>query len=82
MLVAIVGLLFFWGIAQSILMRQDHVSRAERRRDARLIRAEGWGRDAFIGPIRDCLRPGFHPDNNDNYALASNWLQQQGLELG
>jgi len=83
----------FWTAATAHLWRQDGLSpiaaarelaalrssrAAATRRDAKLI----IGRVALtlLRGLGDYLRPGFHPDDNDNAALARDYLASAGLE--
>jgi hypothetical protein len=68
MVIALLGLLFFWRSATKHLLRQDG---GYRRRDMAAMRQKlldaGYDRSAlFLGALRDYLRPGFHPDQRDN----------------
>jgi uncharacterized protein len=65
----------FWVVGARVLWRQDGLTprqafaqlRTLRRRDPLVQRV-------FLRGIREYLRPGFHPDDRDNYAMAQAWL--------
>ncbi len=84
LLVAILGLLFFWGSAARHLMRQDGgVDRAGMRALRRRLKAQGFDRSTiFVRCILDYLRPGFHPDQRDNRGAAAAWLEARGRLAG
>ncbi len=47
----------------------------------RLHKKRGIIRDVFVRGIREYLRRDFHPDNNDNYHLAQQYLTRAGLPV-
>lgn len=75
---------FFWLAGTRHLMRQEPSERRtfnrEEFREARkhnvLLNGE------FLGAFFDYLRPNFHPAQNDNYKLASDWLAANKGVLG
>ncbi len=79
MVLSLVGFLFFWQSAASHLMKQDPTLTPERIQADRAQLRE-WGvTDARRDVIRYALRyfrPGFHPDEQDDYALAAAALER------
>ncbi|MEL6177495.1 MAG: metal-dependent hydrolase [Myxococcota bacterium] len=92
LMLATAGLLAFWAMATADLMRQDRamgIKPPKRSPEAGGGRFAGlrdaytafWERPTFRGMARgfvDFLRPGFHPDQHDNYALAEAYLRRIG----
>lgn len=81
---AAAALVYFWMAGARHLLAQEP---AERRRLSReemkharehnvLLNGE------FMQAFLDYLRPGFHPAQNDNYRLATDWLRAHGDVLG
>jgi predicted metal-dependent hydrolase len=82
---ALAGLLVSWRAATKHLLAQeakrgtDLAERAEWTRRNPVIIAEDRRRAAmFRRAIRDYLRPDFHPDQKDDYALAKSYLESIG----
>ena len=78
---ATVNLATFWVLGALTLLAQERPNGralAEELRRLRTRRPMVAG--VFVRGIREYLRPGFHPRDNDNYALAAEYLQQVGLE--
>jgi len=75
---------FFWMAGARHLLAQEPPERrrtsAAELREARkhnvLLNGE------FLKAFVDYLRPGFHPAQNDNYRLASDWLRANGEAIG
>jgi predicted metal-dependent hydrolase len=83
--VATMTLLGFWAIASRALLEQERArgvdideKRAFAAADPRLRAERRWRRAMFAKAIRDYLRADFHPDRNDNYALARGYLESIG----
>ena len=81
--IAISQLVGWWMYATRLLLEQEHLSEEELARyraHARSVRGRAGGVDwellrrAFL----DYLRPGFHPDQNDDYELARAYLESVG----
>ncbi len=81
MVLGLFGLLLFWVLGIRHLLKQETALSSEERRNYRKS-ARAWrhghtrkllGR-AFI----EYLKPGFHPDANDNYHLAVDYMDQVG----
>ncbi len=77
-----------WAVGTVVLLRQDRLGWRELLRQARESarndprrKAGGRGtlRDVFLRGIRDYLRRDFHPNDNDNYELAQDYLEGAGL---
>jgi predicted metal-dependent hydrolase len=86
---ATINLIGWWVVGTTTLLRQDGVSLAEVRRQMRAIARERAGQDdgpiatrVFGRGIREYLRRDFHPRQNDNYALARDYLARAGLDAG
>jgi hypothetical protein len=80
MVCAVGLLLFFWRSAWRHLSRQDdNITRRQMRADLKQIKQE-WkihsSRNAILGYALSYLRPGFHPNDMDDYALAKETLDQ------
>lgn len=81
---AATAFVFFWLAGTRHLMRQEPrerrtLNRAELREARKhnvLLNGE------FLGAFIDYLRPNFHPSQNDNYKLASDWLAANESALG
>jgi len=74
----------WWTIGFVTLLRQEKMTLAELRAEAKLMRAgkapeDSIARRVFLRGIREYLRRDFHPDDNDNYQLAAAHLAQAGL---
>ena len=87
LVIAITQLFGWWFVASTMLITQERLSRQERRThrtaatQARL-RFEGRRRfELFEAAILDYLRPDFHPDDRDDYALARDYLASVGAEV-
>jgi predicted metal-dependent hydrolase len=80
--IATVALLGFWRLATRNLVRQDlaagRVTKAELDREQKDARARGQDFTFVRRAILAYLRPSFHPDDHDDYALARDWLSAQG----
>jgi predicted metal-dependent hydrolase len=79
MVLALIGFLFFWSSAWRHLSRQDpNITRARIRADRQIV--SSWGiQDARYAVFRYAFgyfRYDFHPDDNDNYALAAEALAE------
>ena len=87
LVVATTQLLGWWAVGTSILMSQEKLSASERRRyreeGKRLTQARAGTQraDLFREAILDYLRPDFHPDQHDDYALAREYLRSVGAEV-
>ncbi len=78
----------WWFLGTRMLLEQDGISGREARRQLRQLRAmanakpapgtsgDGIVRNVFWKGIRSYLRPGFHPNNHDNYHLAKGVLER------
>lgn len=83
MALATLGLAAFWVAATVFLLQQD--AKAGRRVTLDKVREFRRGddrsvvRDVFVRGLREYLRPGFHPSQNDNYDLAATHLASMGL---
>lgn len=84
MAIGLLGLLFFWGRGARMLMAQEGLSWSERRRHRKaLLKWRGnHTRKLLWQAVTDYLRPGFHPDENDNYHLAEAYLGRLGRLAG
>lgn len=82
LVIATGALLLFWRNATRTLVRQDlasgRITRAELRAAQREARRRGQNYGFVLHAIGAYLRPSFHPDDHDNYALARDWLAAQG----
>lgn len=76
------ALLLFWRNATNMLVAQDlkagRVTRAQLRAEGKAARRRGQNYGFVLRAIAAYLRPSFHPDDHDNYALAREWLAAQG----
>lgn len=83
---ATIALLGFWRLATRMLVRQDiaagRTTRADLVRERKDARARGQDFAFVRRSILEYLRPSFHPDDRDNYALARDWLSAQGRLQG
>ncbi len=84
MLFGLAALMTFWTIGSRRLLRQEHLPKAEwkkYRAEAEAMRGGHTGkllRRAFL----EYLDPNFHPDKNDNYHLAEQYLSGIGRLAG
>ncbi len=82
MVLAVLGLLTFWGIAARHILKQEQgLASADKRRYRKQARAwrGGHTRQLIRRAFWEYLRPDFHPDNNDNYALAQSYFEHVGM---
>jgi uncharacterized protein len=69
----------WWFLATRMLLRQDGLSRREVRRELRRLgRERPILQGVFLRGIREYLQKDFHPWNNDNGALAREYLASIG----
>ncbi len=81
MVIDLSGFVVFFVKGTKHLLRQEPLSREEIKEYRRQIQ-EGRGdtlRTIFWRSIRSYLKPGFHPDQNDNYHLAQDYLATAAL---
>lgn len=78
-------LFYFWGIGVRHMMRQEASLQQEGERPrvklrprARVVRKIGEALAFVVPRALDYLRPGFHPDDHDNYHLATEHLEEIG----
>lgn len=77
----------FWFAGVVALLRQDRLGWRRLLRDARAARnSDPRGqasilKHVFARGIREYLRRDFHPDDNDNYDLARDYLERTGLAV-
>jgi len=72
----------FWLWAATALMRQDGLRWPAALRQLRgLPRGAAVVRGVFVRGIREYLRPGFHPRQLPNEALAAEWFAARGMTL-
>lgn len=74
----------WWILGTAMLLRHEQMTLAELRAELRAMRArpgnqDGIGKRVFGRGIREYLRPGFHPSQNDNYHLAAAHLESMGV---
>jgi predicted metal-dependent hydrolase len=71
----------FWAAATAMLLAQDRRSGEKNvmRRAAQLQREIPLHRRVFLRGIREYVRRDFHPSQNDNYALAREYLERAGM---
>jgi uncharacterized protein len=70
----------FWFAASTLLMRQERLGlRGALRELGRMRRDEPIIRRVFVRGIRQYLRRGFHPRDNDNAHLARDWFDARGM---
>ncbi|HJL16358.1 MAG TPA: metal-dependent hydrolase [Sandaracinaceae bacterium LLY-WYZ-13_1] len=87
LVLATTQLLGWWMVATAMLMAQEDLSEEERRAhraEAERVRLEKEGRqrlELFRDAILDYLRPSFHPDDRDDYALAREYLERVGAPV-
>jgi uncharacterized protein len=79
LLIATVGLLFFWRAGTRMLLAQEPAEiRRNLARERKAARARGQDDSFLLRAFVSYLRPGFHPDQHDNFALARNYLASIG----
>jgi predicted metal-dependent hydrolase len=87
LVMATLQLFAWWIVATSMLMAQEDLTPEERQRwraEAERIRVEQGAMsqsELFRRAIVDYLRPDFHPDDHDDYALAKEYLASVGAEV-
>ena len=70
----------FWAMGATMLMLQDEdASRARLLADRQVARSRRGEAGVFLRGIREYLRPGFHPSQNDIDGLAAAYLAGAGL---
>jgi predicted metal-dependent hydrolase len=79
--VATVGLLGYWSVGTTSLLRQDKVPIGQIVREAReFIDREIAGRQVFFRAAREYISPDFHPLDRDSHALITEFLTRFELE--
>jgi predicted metal-dependent hydrolase len=78
LVLATAGLLYFWRRGTAMLLQQEGLSRGEIARQRKIGRALGQDTGFLLSGIVSYLRPGFHPDDHDNYHLARRYLESIG----
>lgn len=70
----------FWFTGARALWKQDGLTVRQAFAELRALPGERRSllRRVFLRGIKDYLRPGFHPDDNDTYGLAQGWLAREG----
>ncbi len=71
-------LLWMWDKAGAELLAQDNLTQAELQADRQKMKGLGSDRRYLIGAVLNYMRPGFHPDQIDDYDLAEAWLTKVG----
>jgi predicted metal-dependent hydrolase len=77
-------LLGFWMAGTRHLLRQEPASakQVDRGELREMRRHNVVANGAFARAFLEYLRPGFHPDQVDNYDLARSWLAENAGHLG
>jgi hypothetical protein len=78
LVLATAGLVYFWRSATRMLLAQEHLCPQQVARERKQARARGQNMDFLRRGILSYLRPGFHPDQHDNYHLARDYLRSIG----
>jgi hypothetical protein len=79
LVLATCGLLYFWGRGTRALLAQEpDLDRRTLTRQRRAARSLGLGHRFLADAVLSYLRPGFHPDCNDNHHLARDYLYRVG----
>lgn len=73
-----VTLLYFWGNGVLHMLRQEPSSQSRPTDKPRAFQLVGSALRNVAPRILDYLRPGFHPDDHDNYHLAADYLESIG----
>jgi uncharacterized protein len=77
--IAGVTLMGFWRSSTKMLIAQEpDYTREQLRREQREARERGQNRRALLRAVLSYVRPGFHPDQIDNRALARAYLSKIG----
>lgn len=85
LVLATAQLMGWWTKASRMLMEQEELSPEEKRHyreEARRIQKEAKGVDGSLirRAFLDYLRPDFHPDQHEDYALATEYLASVGVD--
>ena len=72
---AAAAFVFFWMAGARHLIEQDDAPRPSREEMKRAREHNVLLNGDFLKAFAEYLRPDFHPDQNDNYHLASAWLE-------
>ncbi len=69
----------WWMVGTLMLLRQDRMSLSDIRAELSAMKArrgeqDGIARRVFLRGIREYLRRDFHPNDNDNYQIAADYL--------
>jgi hypothetical protein len=81
MALATVGLVGFWIAGALVLLAQERDWRGVAREARQLRREHPIGNRVFARGIREYIRRDFHPWDNDNGALARDWLASNGFPV-
>lgn len=73
----------FWALCTYSMLRQDEEATPARlAKDlVKMLRAGRTGRFVMARAMVEYFRPGFHPDDDDNYAMARDYLAQLDAKL-
>jgi uncharacterized protein len=70
----------FWAVATATLLSQERgLTREKAGSDWQAVRARRRGEGVFVRGIREYMRPGFHPSQNDTDQLATEYLASAGM---
>lgn len=79
LVIAAATLLGFWRSGTAMLIAQEPgYTKAQRRREQQEARERGQNRMAIVRALLSYVRPGFHPEQLDNRALATEYLRKIG----
>lgn len=78
MVIGLTCLMYYWRSAAKMLMEQEGITKAEAKQAKKEARARGQNKGFLWRGLLAYLRPGFHPDDHDNYGLARDYLTKIG----
>jgi predicted metal-dependent hydrolase len=71
----------FWLWATIVLVRQEKMTWADFKREIGKMKRDTVLKRVFVTGIKQYMRRGFHPDDNDNAELATRWFAERGMTM-
>ena len=75
-------LLFYWRSATEMLLAQEDITPKQIAQERKAARDRGQNKSFMLRALASYLRPSFHPNQNDNMHLATQYLESIGRLAG